>query len=395
MNIGRPGEVAYLALDTLTWDYEFRAVRGDWPLLKTRGTKETLFMSDSKHYVRDQHWLSFVYYMSGAALPQTATYPGDFIFADLHEVEENNKSAAARAITSSLLKLQPTQENRQKNKGVVCEELYVDNVSARGLRSGSIMNMAMQVDIQHVATKSGHYFHEPGISSIWEYFYLNDISLAIATKALCGWPSKGNVFPPDLSIIRNANNQKNNQAISNWLHSLLNDMYSVSLRPNLRPIVDVWLATFLMYLHRFVRDCREEYCVGTSPYEHHILRTFKTKTERFFSMEECFKFGEILLNDFESKNSHASKDSSSDNLMELVSSIFHQRHVELITSLSHIDGILECQGATIREQANIMKRIETEMSSVKQELSIVNNLLKVCSHKCNNHISTFELVLFN
>jgi hypothetical protein len=49
MNIGRPGEVAYLALDTLTWDYEFRAVRGDWPLLKTRGTKETLFMNDSKH----------------------------------------------------------------------------------------------------------------------------------------------------------------------------------------------------------------------------------------------------------------------------------------------------------------------------------------------------------
>ena len=74
-----------------------RAVRGEWPLLKTRGTKETLFMSDSKHYICDQHWLFFVHYMSGVALPPDPTYPGEFIF-----VEENNKSAAARAISISI-----------------------------------------------------------------------------------------------------------------------------------------------------------------------------------------------------------------------------------------------------------------------------------------------------
>ena len=296
MFIGRASEAAYLAYDQFYWDYDFQALRAQWPECKTADIKESLSLSDMYSYKLDQHWLYFVLFMLDLNVPSIQYTNEKWVFPQLHAKEEANKGAAATIITNSMTRLLPTPENL-KDGNEVCHEMYTDNCSSKSLRRGAVQTMARDCLMQDVACKTGHFF--PQISTLWEYFECNAVSLYRTTAVLSGFRQDSIVHPPDLRCIRQSEAHEIDARISNWISSLLESTHPLCSLPELKPILDVWLATFLMYLPEFNEDCNQKYSPNK---DHYIIKVFKEKSAPFFQYSKAIEFGKLLRNQFKEKN---------------------------------------------------------------------------------------------
>jgi hypothetical protein len=255
-------------------------LRYSWPECKTAEIKEALAVSDKNTYVLDQYWLYFIHFLCDLEIPNMLDRNEYWVFPILHSKEEANKSAASNVITSTITRLMPTPENINSGK-LVCYELYTDNCSSRSLRRGATKEMALQdCQIQDMACKTGHFF--PHVSSIWEYFECNEVSLLRSTRALSG-------FRPSDEV-----------RITNLVSSLMNGVYNLTNHQNMIPILDVWLATFLMYLPEFCKDCSNEY--GIDPSDHFIIKVFKEKSKDIISFDCALQFGKEIKEKFNLKN---------------------------------------------------------------------------------------------
>ena len=299
--LGRASEAAYLAYDQFFWDYDLQALRSQWPECKTAEIKETLSISDKYSYKLDQHWLYFVLFMLDLNVPSTFYSNEKWVFPQLHAKEEANKGSAATIITNSMMRLLPTQENLKDGK-LVCHEMYTDNCSSKSLRRGSVQTMARDCLMQDVACKTGHFF--PQISTLWEYFECNVISLYRTTAVLSGFRQDSMIHPPNLQHIsqnmgREATTSELDSRISNWISSLMESTHPLCSLPELKPILDVWLATFLMYLPEFLEDCNRKYSPNQ---EHYIIKVFKEKSAPFFQFSKALEFGKLIREKFKASN---------------------------------------------------------------------------------------------
>ena len=369
----------------MAWDSDLGVTRGKWPDCKNSGTKESLFLSDREFYELDQHWLLFVHYMCDLNPPNAqCSSNDDWLFQDLHRMEESNKSAAASAITKTITKMMPTAENIAKGK-IVCNDLYDRNISSVSLRRGATLQMSFHCHMQDVASKTGHYFFGKDVSTIWEYFELNDISLLKATKALSGFGIDHQVIPPSLDIIRRLSMPGDPSAsmdnlVSNWLMSLLDGMYRVTSSPSLSGSIDCWLATILMYLPQFYVDCQSEYCPSR---EHYIITCFKEKSQGFVTFPQCLEFAEMIRGNFESANCLSLSVGTED----IGSRIKHMvvQNARLTTQVERLQRHGDIQSAQIQEMHGQMREMATSLQAATRALTEQSLLLKrIASSSCQN-----------
>lgn len=266
--------------------------------MKVGEEKNNNFVSDSESYVIDKFWLFSVYYIigGGSSFENPNNSHSHFVFPELYDTESGSKGSTSAYISTILKDLMPTTENENK---ITAPLLWESDVTGTSLRRGSTRVMVRKVPMQAVVAKTGHDMKGSRESSVWEYIDGDDVLLGYGSAALSGWTRPLDpIFPPTLLRILSEDNRKKFSTLSSLL---FDHSKSLTKERNIKGFIDTMLATFLMYLGEFTNDCNSKYNTGITA-KNKILAIFEHKFEGIFTIDECYRFGLLIKNEWEERN---------------------------------------------------------------------------------------------
>ena len=250
--------------------------------------KNNNFVADSGNKYLDQHWIFFIYYITGGGCKFLNSHNpnSNFNFLELYDKENSSKGAASACVTSAYVKAINAKIIR-----ITAPLLWDSDVTGKSLTRGATRVMVRKVSMQAVVAKVGHDMRGSREPSVWEYMDGDDLFLEDGTSALAGWVNPYNhVYPPTLEGIIDIENTGK----FNSLCSLLFDHeLAMTKLQNIKGLINTMLATFLMYLKQFMEDSSTVYD-KESENPNIIFDLFLKNIEDLFAVEECLEIGRTI-----------------------------------------------------------------------------------------------------
>eukprot|EP00286_Rhodomonas_abbreviata_P023187 CAMPEP_0181299616 /NCGR_PEP_ID=MMETSP1101-20121128/6444_1 /TAXON_ID=46948 /ORGANISM="Rhodomonas abbreviata, Strain Caron Lab Isolate" /LENGTH=793 /DNA_ID=CAMNT_0023404783 /DNA_START=565 /DNA_END=2946 /DNA_ORIENTATION=+ len=179
---GRPGEIATLSVDVMTWDPLLHCVRATWPQIKTHKQKIIAFTAGVDRWLCPINSFACAF---AAGLWQHSVYSDDSLNPLFPKL---SKSKSVTCIISQWLdQLVAHEKNTNKAYSAYRVPSLSSEITASGQRVGSLNEMAAGgVCAEFNAAVSGHDLEQA--SRLWTYLRVETPVLIPGVTVLGGWP---------------------------------------------------------------------------------------------------------------------------------------------------------------------------------------------------------------
>ena len=360
-SVGRSGEVGVATWNTAHWDEDQENLCMDWSELKTNQQKPMIYFSDALSYHIDFYHAAATYFITGGGKQYLGSCGGNinenWVFPNLAHL--NN--GAAGTVSKYL-------------KDLVAHNIegLFEGVSGTDLRVGSanaIVNHP-NAELVHAIMRGG--WEMSSINSMFEYVLQCPQSVAIAGRALAGWPNcRQKCVPPRLL--------RDTLTIDNFLFNLFDVTFNFTTpRSTMKSFMKTMLASILCYL---------DVILSTYPRllddSNSWLHIFLTKGKQFsFDLNHLKLWGAEIKDEWLFRNAKQLKFSNDCNGIDGLFRTQHLQMVELTSKCQQISCEVHSLATVVENQSKDIKLLTSSLQAVLlqlQQSSVSNSAFAVAA----------------
>ncbi|OYX41102.1 hypothetical protein B7Y94_05555 [Candidatus Saccharibacteria bacterium 32-49-12] len=277
--IGRSGEVGFTSYNLSKWNSIYECINLEWPNLKRSEQQPLSFFPDVDCMEIDFYHAFGCYLAVGGDSSSVSSMDAEsWIFPFL-------RANAAAKVTEAVKRFVGKVPGVPSGATGTC------------LRVGGAIEATMRAGVVAAVHRGGWEYPVASVTTMLEYMVQSPETLALAGKALAGWPEPRHfVSPPRCDNVTNTLTPAESIRFGNCISALFSNA-RCDLLHHLRPFAFTMFASLLMYLGSFIQKYGDK---------HIVIVNLVTTADRFqFSKATLIHWGQLIQQDWKDRNTNA------------------------------------------------------------------------------------------